>query len=348
MSGFVQLALLAGLALCVALLLQRAGVNNNNNKETKAEGSAGHFPPMLHRKAAPEPARGSGGHFSRAHNPEAIARAKGGTTAGGKSNLTGQIIPVYGFGILLYILYIIFKITSKGKTMKPQESRFPAIRSENMKRKITDFELGQLQERLKETEEMMERIVSSAQTQRGSPDRAGPVSVDQEEALLLQLREITRVMHEGQLVEEFRAEPEAADPRCGQDVEDYTEGTDQPEETGTDWHQHHCRHHDHAGSRFLDGEVDTEGPAGGGNRPDGERAPAVSADCVCLSGEADEGEDDGERMMTMMMKGLEAFSAYEDKTFHRLSPENPDPCWSQSSGNRLSRRKTKSGAVRVA
>lgn len=71
----------------------------------------GHFPPMMHRQKAPD--RSAGTSFSRAHNPEAIARAKGagtGAGGGGKSNLAGQIIPVYGFGILLYILYILFKV----------------------------------------------------------------------------------------------------------------------------------------------------------------------------------------------------------------------------------------------
>lgn len=69
----------------------------------------------MHRQAAPE-ARGqraAGSGFSRAHNPEAVTRTKGaGTGAGssGKSNLAGQIIPVYGFGILIYILYILFKV----------------------------------------------------------------------------------------------------------------------------------------------------------------------------------------------------------------------------------------------
>lgn len=66
---------------------------------------------MMHRQKAPE--RTAGASFSRAHNPEAIARAKGagtGAGGGGKSNLAGQIIPVYGFGILLYILYILFKV----------------------------------------------------------------------------------------------------------------------------------------------------------------------------------------------------------------------------------------------
>lgn len=73
----------------------------------------GHFPPMVRRQVAPEAQRGSSAHFSRAHNPEAIARAKGGGTGAapsGKSSLAGQIIPIYGFGILLYILYILFKV----------------------------------------------------------------------------------------------------------------------------------------------------------------------------------------------------------------------------------------------
>lgn len=79
------------------------------------EGPAGQFPPMPQRASVSEEQRRSGRQFSRAHNPEAIARAKGagagaGTGTGGKSNLAGQIIPIYGFGILLYILYILFKV----------------------------------------------------------------------------------------------------------------------------------------------------------------------------------------------------------------------------------------------
>lgn len=77
---------------------------------------------MMHRQKAPERAAGSG--FSRAHNPEAIARAKGagtgaGAGTGGKSNLAGQIIPVYGFGILLYILYILFKVERPSRYTGP-------------------------------------------------------------------------------------------------------------------------------------------------------------------------------------------------------------------------------------
>ncbi|XP_072518983.1 protein RIC-3b isoform X2 [Salminus brasiliensis] len=313
---------------------------------------------MLHRKAAPEPARGSGAHFSRSHNPEAIARAKGGTAAGGKSNLAGQIIPVYGFGILLYILYIIFKITSKGKTTKPQENRFPAVRSENMKRKITDFELSQLQERLKETEEVMEKIVSRAQAQCGSPERTAPVSADQEEALLLQLREITRVMQEGRLVEGFSPEQRATDPYFEHDLEDYPDGTVFPEETMSEWHQHCCRNHYHQSSTVhragMDGELDRgtyedrgEGCADGGNSPDGESVHG-DFDEDCVDNEEDvgtEGYGEDEELAGELMKGLEAA---DDKTVHKLSPESEVQSWNTPfSGSRLIRRKNKSEAVGV-
>uniref|UniRef100_A0A8C4F3S5 Resistance to inhibitors of cholinesterase protein 3 N-terminal domain-containing protein n=1 Tax=Dicentrarchus labrax TaxID=13489 RepID=A0A8C4F3S5_DICLA len=168
---------------------------------------------MMHRQVAPEGRgqRAAGSGFSRANNPEVIARAKGagtGAGTGGKSNLAGQIIPVYGFGILFYILYILFKITSKGNS-KPSESRFPSVRSENMKRKITDFELAQLQEKLRETELVMENIVSNAHH---SPDRwVCGVTADQEESLLQQLTEITRVMQEGQLVDNMAPEKKTED-----------------------------------------------------------------------------------------------------------------------------------------
>ncbi|KAG8012341.1 Protein RIC-3, partial [Nibea albiflora] len=196
---------------------------------------SGRLPPMMHRQMAPEGRgqRAAGSGFSRAHNSEAVARAKGagtGAGTGGKSNLAGQIIPVYGFGILLYILYILFKITSKGNS-KPAEGRFPSVRAENMKRKITDFELAQLQEKLRETELVMENIVSNAHH---SPDRAKRVTADQEESLLQQLTEITRVMQEGQLVDQM-----APEKKVQEDWEDY------PEEPQQYWEHSHCccQHH---------------------------------------------------------------------------------------------------------
>ncbi|KTF89180.1 hypothetical protein cypCar_00024303 [Cyprinus carpio] len=139
-STFQKLTLVSCVVLCVALLLPKMLLSRGKRDTPHSEGPAGHFPPMPQRPPVSEEQRHSGRHFSKAHNPEAIARAKGagtGPSTGGKSNLAGQIIPIYGFGILLYILYILFKITSKGKTAKPPKSRFTAVRSENMKRKIS-------------------------------------------------------------------------------------------------------------------------------------------------------------------------------------------------------------------
>lgn len=84
----------------------------------------GRHPPMMHRQMAPEGRgqRSAGPGLSRSQNTDAASRTKVAGTgggAGGKSNLAGQIIPVYGFGILLYILYILFKVQAPAtKTIK--------------------------------------------------------------------------------------------------------------------------------------------------------------------------------------------------------------------------------------
>ncbi|XP_075993810.1 protein RIC-3b [Genypterus blacodes] len=248
MSTFQKVTLTTCLLLCVALLLPKTLLSRGRKDAAERPDGAGRYPPLMHRQSAPEPRgqRAAGSQFSRAHNTEAIARAKGagtGAGTGGKSNLAGQIIPVYGFGILMYILYILFKITSKGNK-QPTENRFPSVRSENMKRKITDFELAQLQEKLRETELVMENIVSNAQH---SPDRVKGVMADQEESLLQQLTEITRVMQEGQMVE-------------GLDPEKKTQShwEDYPEEPHQQWERSHCcHHHGDKGDPQPEGEAET-------------------------------------------------------------------------------------------
>ncbi|XP_028843259.1 protein RIC-3b isoform X2 [Denticeps clupeoides] len=215
MSAFQKMTLVSCLVLCVALLLPKMLLSRGKPDGAPLDGGPGSFPPMMHRQ---NNQKAGGARFSRAHNTEAIARAKGGGVGtgmgtGGKSNLAGQIIPIYGFGILLYILYILFKITSKGNISKPSERKFSALRSENTKRKISDYELAQLQEKLKETEEVMEKIVCNA----GHSLESRGVSVDQEQRLLLQLKEITRVMQEGQLVEPISPKKRAEEARLTRD-----------------------------------------------------------------------------------------------------------------------------------
>ncbi|XP_077103281.1 protein RIC-3b [Siphateles boraxobius] len=216
-STFQKVTIVSCVVLCVALLLPKMLLSRTKRD---GEGPAGQFPPMPPRASVSEEPR-----RSRAHNPEARGAGvrgvgtgvgvRGVGTAvgtGGKSNLAGQIIPIYGFAILLYILYILFKITSKGKTTQPAESRFTAVRSLNTQRKITDFELAQLQDRLNETKDVIERIISSASVGTASAGAA----VD-EEQLLQQLQEITRVMQEGRLVDSIPADTAES---CGQQWDD--------------------------------------------------------------------------------------------------------------------------------
>ncbi|NXI52186.1 RIC3 protein, partial [Chloroceryle aenea] len=187
-------------------------------------GKLGRFPPRMHYQATPDSRAAS--HFPRSHLAEAVAKAKagggGGGSAGGTGRgLVGQIIPIYGFGIFLYILYILFKLASKGRTTAG-ERKCPPVAPGNMKRKITDYELTQLQEKLRETEEAMEKLIN-----RVGPncDRTQNVTTDQEKRLLQQLREITRVMKEGKFIDGISPEKEAEEAPYMEDWEGYPEET---------------------------------------------------------------------------------------------------------------------------
>ncbi|XP_018617324.2 protein RIC-3-like isoform X2 [Scleropages formosus] len=164
---------------------------------------------------------GAGQQYARAHNAEAVTRTKGGSM---RSSLMGQILPIYGVGIFLYILYVLLKITSKGNNTKP-DNQFPVLKSGNIKRKITDYELEQLQGKLKETEEVMEHIMSKAGHHSRRERRARRTAREQEQKLLRQLKEIARVMREGQLVDGISPEIEAEHTHYAEDWEGYPEET---------------------------------------------------------------------------------------------------------------------------
>uniref|UniRef100_A0AC11CD55 RIC3 acetylcholine receptor chaperone n=1 Tax=Ovis aries TaxID=9940 RepID=A0AC11CD55_SHEEP len=120
-STVQRVALASGLVLAVSLLLPKAFLSRGKRQEPPPapEGKLGRFPPMMHQQQAPSDGQTPGAHFQRSHLAEAFAKAKGsGGGAGGGSGgrgLMGQIIPIYGFGIFLYILYILFKL-SRGKS----------------------------------------------------------------------------------------------------------------------------------------------------------------------------------------------------------------------------------------
>ncbi|XP_075784128.1 protein RIC-3 isoform X2 [Pelodiscus sinensis] len=219
-----KVAMVSCLVLCVSLLLPRTFLSRGGRQEPGSatpEGKTSHFPPMMHHQVSPE-GRSSGAHFPRSHLAEAVAKAKGsGGGSGSGRGLVGQIIPIYGFGILLYILYILFKLSSKRKTTTV-ERKSPAAIPGNMNRKITDYELTQLQEKLRETEAAMEKLIN-----RVGPncDRVQNVTTDQEKKLLQQLREITRVMKEGKLIDGISPEKEAEEAPYMEDWEGYPEET---------------------------------------------------------------------------------------------------------------------------
>lgn len=50
--------------------------------------------------------------YSMTHGAEAMAKVKG-IGRGKKYNLMAQAIPIYGFGIFLYIFYIIYKVIAE-------------------------------------------------------------------------------------------------------------------------------------------------------------------------------------------------------------------------------------------
>ncbi|NXB78919.1 RIC3 protein, partial [Donacobius atricapilla] len=197
-------------------------------------GKLSRFPPRMHSHATPDGRAVP--HFPRSHLTEAVAKAKAGgggsgSTGGSGRGLVGQIIPIYGFGIFLYILYILFKLASKGRT-SPAERKCPTATPGNMKRKITDYELTQLQERLRETEEAMEKLINRVGPMNDS--RTQNVTTDQEKMLLQQLREITRVMKEGKFIDDISPEKEAEEAPYMADWEGY------PEETYPVYDNSHC------------------------------------------------------------------------------------------------------------
>eukprot|EP00064_Thunnus_orientalis_P001000 superscaffoldBa00000061_g1001 len=186
----------------------------------------GFYPPVMNQLSLPEdPERwGVDPSYSMTHSAETMAKVKG-IGRGKKYNLMAQVIPIYGFGILLYILYIIYKLTCKGKTTK--SGNYATITKANMESKIvTDDEYARLQERLLQTERMMERIVSEKKRVSGSGRRrkSKTTTSKKEEKLLRQLRQITQLMQEGRL-EGASPEMEAEEVPYGADWEGYPDET---------------------------------------------------------------------------------------------------------------------------
>ena len=73
----------------------------------------GFYPPVMHQLSSPDDSEqwGVDPSYSMTHSAAAMAKVKG-IGRGKKYNLMAQVIPIYGFGILLYILYILYKVNT--------------------------------------------------------------------------------------------------------------------------------------------------------------------------------------------------------------------------------------------
>eukprot|EP00069_Balaena_mysticetus_P005379 bmy_18086T0 len=206
-STVQRVALASGLVLAVSLLLPKAFLSRGKRQEPPPapEGKLGRFPPMMHHHQAPSDGQTSGARFQRSHLAEAFAKAKG-----------------PGSELLLMYCTSFNSQLSKGKSTA-EDRKCSTATPGSTHRKITNFELVQLQEKLKETEEAMEKLINRVGP--NGESRAQAVTSDQEKRLLHQLREITRVMKEGKFIDRPTPEKEAEEAPYMEDWEGYPEET---------------------------------------------------------------------------------------------------------------------------
>ncbi|XP_016323895.1 protein RIC-3-like isoform X2 [Sinocyclocheilus anshuiensis] len=211
-----KITFISCIVLCMSLFLPKLFLPRVKKETVQSEVGPGHFPPPRHRHSFSEDHDhwDADSHYIKHYNPEAIARAKG----VGKPNLLGQVIPVYGFGIFLYIIYLFFKLTSKDKPHQ-QGCRFPILQSEYTFEEMPTCQLVQMQARMSEKarEKRISKVVHpSARSRRDTRRR--------EERKLKQL-EITQMMRERQLREGASPEEEAEEAPYTADWEGYPEET---------------------------------------------------------------------------------------------------------------------------
>ncbi|KAM9817693.1 protein RIC-3 [Neosynchiropus ocellatus] len=213
-----KVTLISCCVLCVSLFLPRMFLPRAKKEVGQPQVGPGFYPPARQPQEGPD-------HWGvdpftaidTTSRIKPIGRGK-------KYNLMAQVIPVYGFGILLYILYIIYKLTCKGKTKSGSYTMVPV---NYVDRKMSDeFELARLQERLIRTEMMMDRIVAKKDRSSASGRRkkSKTRTSKKEEKLLRELRELTQLMQEGR-VEGASPEMEAEEVPYGADWEGYPEET---------------------------------------------------------------------------------------------------------------------------
>ncbi|XP_031424487.1 protein RIC-3, partial [Clupea harengus] len=223
-TTFQKVTLLSCIVLCVTLFLPKTILYGVKNEILPKAVGPGHYHSGMHRRQTPEGLEPWEAVYSETRSSEAIARAqaKGITWGNKRSNHFGQIVPIYGVGILFYILHIFFKLTKKDKKAKPA-GRCPISNSELLTQDITEEELAQLEAGLTHAEMIMNRVLttSSPRTESVKFKRS---SKRRQSSLLRRLRRFGRSVQE-EPGEGRTPEMEAEEVPYGLDWEGYAEET---------------------------------------------------------------------------------------------------------------------------
>ncbi|XP_051919612.1 protein RIC-3 [Hippocampus zosterae] len=223
-----KVTLISCSVLCVSLFLPRMLLPRAKKEMGQPPVGPGFRPPGMHPVSlADDPQQWDADLFhSMTYSAEATAKARS-IGRGKKYNLMTQVIPIYGFGILLYILYIIYKLTCKDKnTTKSRQYSTTMSMERNIVSGCVDDELARLQEQLLQSERNLARIVSGNTCASGSGRRRKSKSTPtkKEEKLLRQLKQIANLMQEGR-VEGASPEMEAEEVPYSPDWEGFPEET---------------------------------------------------------------------------------------------------------------------------
>ncbi|XP_020794633.2 protein RIC-3 [Boleophthalmus pectinirostris] len=226
-----KVTLISCSVLCVSLFLPRMLLPRAKEDTFQKEVGPGFYPPMMHRAPlSQDPEQwGVDPVHALTHHTETVAKVRG---IGRKTSLMTQVIPIYGFGILLYIIYIIYKLTCKAKPPK-HDDYITTYKAQMDYTQLNEYELAKLQRRLLQTEQMMEMIVSGKSRGAGSGRSRKSKQSKREEKLLRHLRQITELMQEGRL--------EGASPEVEAEEVPYFAGWEgYPEETYPEYEDEPC------------------------------------------------------------------------------------------------------------
>nr|XP_054588022.1 protein RIC-3 [Nothobranchius furzeri] len=219
-----KVTLISCSVLCVSLFLPGMLLPRRRKEKGQPEVGPGFYSSVKHQLPVPDdPDQWDvDSSPSLSHTVEAMAKVMS-IQRGKKYNLMAQVIPIYSFGILLYILYIIHKLTNKSKINKP--GLYTTVKMTSMRNTATtDYELARLQQQLLQAEMMMERIVSERSNCSSRKRKNKTSASKKEEKLLRQLRQISLLMQEGRL-EGASPEMEAEEVPYSADWEGYPEET---------------------------------------------------------------------------------------------------------------------------